>query len=328
VKYLITGGNGQDGLILSNILLHQNNHVICVNREVSQKSSEYNLYRNKIIESIKKFTTQGTYQVTNCDTLQDVYQVLEQVKPDVILHFAAIHGSSISMPTDDKSIEQMYRVHFYMTKLFVEYLINNKDKKLLIAGSSKMFKSGGDPKFINETSEIEIDNAQHYENSKYQAYKVMYEARKKNQINAGMLFLFNHESPLRNPSFLSRTISLQLAKIIKGEIHNIQVNNIDARIDLSDARDVCQWIVNISKLNVMSDFVIGSGGLTHIRESINKVSKSLGLILPESYSKTKENVSSNLLISDISKLKSLDSFQPTRKFEDTLKEMVINDLMI
>lgn len=327
MRYLITGGHGQDGLILSEILLDKGDVVFSLSQKKNQMPDLNNAYKLRLLNKLNLFKSVGQYIDYSYENYNQLVDILHYTKPNAILHFAAIHGSSETMPTDSQSFSKMREVHLGMTEIFIDFLKMNIDCKLLVAGSSKMFKlnPGGEP--INNNSEFELDAKQYYAFSKYLAYKTLCQARIDHNINASMLFLFNHESPLRGRDYLSRTISIQLARILRGEIKKLMLKDINVAMDVSDARDLCEWVVSLSKLDRMKDFVLGSGKLTNIKESIRLVCKSLNITLPQlENNKVTEKIQRP--IADITELRKSIILKPTREFESTLTDMVINDLII
>jgi len=239
---IITGGNGQDGRILSRLI-------------DKNKFKVYSFHNNKIIHKINKVT----YIYQNLLLKKNLDFFFEKIKPDFIIHLAA-YNPSIKENNDKK----FYYVNFKATKnIFLSSIKSNKKVKFIFCSSSQIFKSK--KKIVTETSRKEISSA--YTKFRIESDKLMLQFKKKYKLKYTAAILFNHDSLFRKKKFLIPRI----IKAIKNKnylfINHIIKSNIWA--DFSHAEDICNGIYKIinSKTNYDS-FILSSGKSTSVNQII------------------------------------------------------------
>ncbi|MDC3207823.1 NAD-dependent epimerase/dehydratase family protein, partial [Candidatus Pelagibacter sp.] len=240
-KILITGISGQDGIILSYILIKKKLKVYGVTNKKSTKKDKrinlVNIHKCNFNKIIKKF---------------------DEIKPDVIVHFGS------SNPSFKKNFNKKeYEYNLKFTKKIIDY-ISLRDIKLILPSSSLIFKYS--KKKINENSKTESKSF--YSKFRNDSSKYLLVKKKMNNIKATIVILFNHDSKYRNERFLFP----RLIKSIKYKNYNflkkIYKENISG--DFSHADDICQAIFLLIKSKKNPDkIILSSGKRTYINHIID-----------------------------------------------------------
>ena len=293
-KVIITGAAGQDGLILSKILL-------------KKKFNVYGIIKKKKYQNLNK---KVNYFKVNIKNKKIISNYIKKIKPSVIVHFAANNPSYIDKINKDK----FYKDNFYFTKTLIEASIKNGLKiKFIFANSSQIFHKKN--KIVNEKNKFLVSN-------KYNQFRIdILNFVKKYEKNEYFLFvnliLFNHDSIYRNNKFLFP----RLIKAIKFKntsfIDLIYKENIIA--DFSHAEDICRAIyLLIKKQIIVKNLILSSGKKTRvntlIKFLINK--HSLGIKIS---SKQKKN--NNYLIGNNKLAKKLLKWRPSKSIYDAVEEI-------
>lgn len=218
-RIIITGGNGQDGIILSKMLL----------------KNKYEVYsfinRTKFIKIPKL-----NYLNVNLLNQRLVNSLIDNIKPYAIIHLAAKNNSTIVRKNlKDK---YFYNKNISITKNLINSIINdNKKIKFIFAGSSLMFKKTKG--IVNEGSTLK--SSCYYSKYKISAHKYLIKMKRKFNLLATTAILFNHDSKYRNSKFLFPRLAkyIQLNDIKK--INEIYKQNIFG--DFSHAEDICEGIL-------------------------------------------------------------------------------------
>lgn len=251
-KVLITGANGQDGKILSEIYHKKKFKVYCLNRRNLSKSS-------------KKYSC----IVNNLKSKKKLEIILKKIKPNLIIHLAS-KNNSFSNRNKNDNYNKYYLENFEMTKNLVDAVVDTKLKsKFIFAGSSLMYE-GLKKNIITEKDKFNPI-------SFYGKYKVAsYNYIKKRKINSITVILFNHDSKFRSKKFLiPRLINAFKKKDIKF-INKIFSFNISG--DFSDANDICKGIYKLSLKNLKLDkIILSSGRRFYLNNFIKKLNKKYKL---------------------------------------------------
>lgn len=238
-KVLITGCQGQDGILLSNLFLKKNFAV-------------YGFVKKK-----KKGIKNVNYKVNNLKSKKKIFNHLKNIKPDIIIHLASSNSSYYKRKTTD-SYKINYSQNLKITKNLIDAIIKTKFKlKFIFAGSSVMFaaKIG---KTLNEKDIFKTINSDYYGKYKIDSYKYILKMKKKFSFNASTAILFNHDSIYRNKKFL-------VPKLIKAfKQKNLEfikkIYSLDISGDFSHAEDICNGIYKLSLLKRNIDKIILSSG--------------------------------------------------------------------
>jgi GDP-D-mannose dehydratase len=257
--------------LIANHHLNLGDAVFCVSR--TSPTAVFGKLQNNGIELLNDTNIQWFF--TRLDTFRETSKILEIIKPEKIYHLAGIHGPSgtIENITEDFANE-MYRVHVILTQYFIDWCSQNPTTKLVVALSSKMFLPKNDLEIVDSLSEINPEN--YYGETKALAYEKV----KLAQLGGLSIFapiLFPHTSPLSKEGFILPHLANQLLFAKNNSQSVIRLNNAYATVDISDARDICLAIIELSDLEFSTNSVIGSGSLLRIDSLINDAAASYHL---------------------------------------------------
>jgi GDPmannose 4,6-dehydratase len=234
-KIILTGGSGQDGIILNNLLIKKNYLI-------------YSISNKK--KPLKKFTN-TVYLNTDLSNFTQINDLIEKIKPYAIIHLASKNVSSENMRSMNYRIH--YEENFLMTKNIVNSIIkNNKKIKFIFSGSSQMFmKKIG---IVNENSRFMSDSF--YSKYKIDAHRFILKKKRKYNLNASTAILFNHDSKYRNKKFLLPRLRNHLLNNQISSIKKIYQEGIEG--DFSHAEDICNGLYLLLKSNKNPDKIIFS----------------------------------------------------------------------
>lgn len=267
-KALIYGVTGQDGSYLTEFLLKKNYEVHGVKRRSSSINTSRvdHLYQDPH-EKNKKF-------ILHYGDISDsisVNNLVTKIKPDEIYNLAAQSHVSVSfqIPEYTTNVDAIGALRILEA---IKSLNSKKKIKFYQAGTSEMFgKTGGG---------IQNEQTKFYPRSPYAASKVYahwitINYRESYNIFASNGILFNHESPVRGETFVTKKIISGLCKIKKNKIKTLYLGNIYAKRDWGHARDYVEAMWKILQQNKPDDFVIATGKQYTVKQFINLVCKQL-----------------------------------------------------
>ena len=336
---LITGVTGQDGSYLAEFLLKKNYYV----HGIKRKSSSFNTYRiDHIFEKNKKKFFLHYGDVTDNSSLT---QLIEKIKPDEIYNLAAQShvGTSFLIPEYTADVVAL-------GTLRILEIIKNKNKKIRFyqASSSEMF---GDTKKIPQNENTIFKPMSPYSISKVFAHNITKNYREAYGIFASNGILFNHESPRRGETFVTRKITRGLARIISGHENMLYLGNLNSKRDWGHALDYVEMMWKILQFKKPDDFVVASGkqitvrkflekslDLLNIKYKWKKDGKSEKVIITENHKIFKNIIKGKILVStssrylrplevsnlkgDSSKARKLLKWKPRISLEKMITEMI------
>ena len=260
---LITGISGQDGAYLAEFLLKKNYNVVGIERRSAERSN----WRLEKLSILKKVIIEDS----DIKEIANLIRIFKKYKFDEVYNLAA---QSFVKSSFDNPIET-YQVNAIGTLNLLE-IIRTENKKIRFyqASTSEMFGEHG------KNTQNELTNF--HPRSPYASAKVFSHYTVQNYREAYKIFavsgiLFNHESPLRGEEFITRKISLGLAKIIAGKQKVLKIGNIYAKRDWGYAKDYIEVMWKMLQINKPQDFVIATGKTYSVKEFINKCVKILNL---------------------------------------------------
>ena len=265
---LIFGVTGQDGAYLSKFLLKKNYRVYGVKR----RSSIINTQR--IDDIYKDINTKSNFILFYGD-LTDSSSILNLIKktnPDEIYNLAAQSHVQVSFEVPEYSAE----VNSLGTLRILEAIKNLKlEKKVRFyqAGTSEMFGRTKE-KFQNEKTTFYP--ASPYGVSKCFAHWITINYREAHKIFACNGILFNHESPIRGETFVTKKIVQGLIRIKNGHQKRLFLGNLYSKRDWGHARDYVEAMWKMLQQKKPEDYVIGTGKTFTIKEFVNKTAKRIG----------------------------------------------------
>jgi GDPmannose 4,6-dehydratase len=262
-KALITGVTGQDGSYLAELLLEKGYEV----HGIIRRSSSFNtgriehLYLDKVIEDIhihRDFTS--SYGDLTDST--NVISIIQKVKPDEIYNLAAQSHVKVSFETPEYTANADALGTLRVLEA-VRLLEMTKDVKIYQASTSELF---GKVQEIPQKETTPFYPMSPYGVAKMYGYWITRNYREAYGMFASNGILFNHESPRRGETFVTRKITLAVAHIVAGLQKKLYLGNMNALRDWGHARDyvVCMWL--ILQHHQPDDFVIGTGEMHSVRE--------------------------------------------------------------
>ena len=259
-KALIFGITGQDGYYLSNFLLNKNYEVHGVKRKAS---TVYSYRTDKLYE--KFFLTKKPTFFLHYGDVTDSISILnlvKKIKPDEIYNLAAQSHVQVSFEIPDYSSN----VDALGTLRILEVIKNlNRSIKFYQASSSEMFGNIKAPQ--NEKSLFEPNSP--YSISKLYSYWITRAYRDAYKIFATNGILFNHESPLRGETFVTKKITQYVAKEkLKKNNQLLSLGNLDSKRDWGHARDYVKAMWLMMQQKKPDDFVIATGKSTSVRKFV------------------------------------------------------------
>ena len=260
---LITGISGQDGAYLAEFLLKTNYNVVGIERRSAERSN----WRLEKLSILKKVIIEDS----DIKEIANLIRIFKKYKFDEVYNLAA---QSFVKSSFDNPIET-YQVNAIGTLNLLE-IIRTENKKIRFyqASTSEMFGEHG-KNMQNELTNFHPRSP--YASAKVFSHYTVQNYREAYKIFAVSGILFNHESPLRGEEFITRKISLGLAKIIAGKQKVLKIGNIYAKRDWGYAKDYIEVMWKMLQINKPQDFVIATGKTYSVKEFINKCVKILNL---------------------------------------------------
>ena len=262
---LIFGITGQDGSYLAEFLLKKKYKV----HGVKRKSSSYNTTRIDHIFLNKNFSLHYG-DLTDSLSIQNI---ISKVKPDEIYNLGAQSHVAVSfqLPEYTANVDALGSLRILEC---IRFLKLEKKTKYYQAGSSEMF---GKVIEIPQTEKTPFYPRSPYAVSKVFAHWISKNYRESYNIFACNGILFNHESPVRGETFVTRKITMALCKIKAGIQKKLTLGNLYAKRDWGHAKDYveAQWLIMQQKK--ADDFVIATGKQYTVKTFINLTCKELGI---------------------------------------------------
>jgi GDPmannose 4,6-dehydratase len=319
-KALITGITGQDGSYLAELLLSKGYEVHGLIRKASTFNTKRidHIYRDPHNgENVSLYLHYG--DLSNSGNLVNL---IYDIKPSEVYHLAAQSHVRVSfdLPEVTGDITGLGTV-----RILEAIRKSGVDSRFYQASSSEMFGGATPPQ--NELSRFEPKSP--YATAKVYAYWITRNYRHGYGIKANNGILFNHESPRRGETFVTRKITRALASIIKGTQEVLYLGNLDAKRDWGYAPDYVAAMWKMMQQNDAYDFVIGTGETHSVRDFLKEAFSYVDLdwhdyvrIDPRYYRPTEVDC----LQADASKARKIINWEPRIYFRDLVRIMVDADL--
>lgn len=270
-KALITGITGQDGSYLTEILLEKGYEV----HGMIRKSSSFNtgridhLYNNPEILDKKLFLHYG--DLVDASNLN---RLLEKIGPDEIYNLGAQSHVKVSFEVPDYTGQ----VDALGTLRFLDAMreIGLKNTRFYQASTSELY---GKVQEVPQTETTPFYPRSPYGVAKLYAYWIIVNYREAYNIFASNGILFNHESPRRGETFVTRKITRAANKILLGKQEKLVLGNLSAQRDWGYAPEFCEGMWKILQHNKAEDFVLATGETHSVREFTELTFKELGIEL-------------------------------------------------
>ena len=268
-KAIITGITGQDGSYLSEYLLKKNYIVYGIKR----KSSSYNTDRINHIYSNKKFNKKFFLVYGDLTDANSILNIINRIKPDEIYNLAAQShvGVSFELPVYTTQVNAVGTLNI-LEAIRSCGLVSKT--KFYQASTSELFGEIQDKK---QSEKTKFYPKSPYATSKLFAYWITKNYRESYGIFASNGILFNHESPRRGETFVTRKITIGLSKIIYGVEKCLYLGNIYSMRDWGHAKDYMEMCWKIIQHKKPDDFIVATGKQYSVKVFVEKCLKYLGI---------------------------------------------------
>ena len=332
-KALITGITGQDGSYLAELLLDKGYEVHGIIRRASTFNTKRidHLYKDPHNKNVKMFLHYG--DMTDSSNLN---RIIEKVQPDEIYNLAAQSHVKVSFEVPEYTAE----VDGIGVLRFLDAIKETGVKtKFYQASSSEMY---GKVQEIPQTEKTPFYPRSPYGIAKQYAFWIVKNYREAYNLFACNGILFNHESPRRGETFVTRKITRAAARIKAGIQDKLYLGNLDAKRDWGYAPEYCEGMWMMLQQDEPEDFVMATGETHTVREFTDLafkeldmelgwvgkqeneegVEKKTGKILVEVDPRYYRPTEVELLMGDYSKAKRELGWEPKVKFKELVKIMV------
>ena len=266
-KALITGITGQDGSYLAELLLEKGYEV----HGIIRRSSSFNTGRIDHIINNKQYNDQFFYHHGDVTDASSLNRLLVKIQPNEIYNLAAQSHVQVSFEIPDYTAQ----VDALGTLRFLDAIREtNLETKFYQASTSELFgKVQESPQ--NETTPFYPRSP--YGVAKLYAYWIIVNYRESYDLFACNGILFNHESPVRGETFVTRKIVIGLCKIKLKKQKTLFLGNLSARRDWGHAKDYVEAMWKMMQKKIPSDYVISTGKQYTVKQFVNLVLKKLNI---------------------------------------------------
>ena len=338
-RALITGVTGQDGAYLAELLLHKGYEVHGIKRRASSFNTDRidHLYQDPHVTDRRLILHYG--DLTDATNL---IRVIQQVQPDEIYNLGAQSHVAVSFETPEYTANADALGALRLLEA-LRILDMGQRTRLYQASTSEMY---GKVRETPQTETTPFYPRSPYGVAKLYAYWITVNYRESHGMYACNGILFNHESPVRGETFVTRKITRALARIKLGLQDCLYLGNLDARRDWGHARDFveAQWL--ILQQPEPDDYVIATGEQHSVREFVDAAARQLGMNIGwEGEGVHEQGIDSetgrcvvavdpryfrpaevDTLLGDATKARTRLGWQPRTSFAELVAEMVREDL--
>ena len=340
-RALITGVTGQDGAYLAELLLNKGYEVHGIKRRSSMFNTDRvdHLYKDPHEKGVKFHLHYG--DMTDATNL---IRIVQEVQPDEIYNLAAQSHVMVSFETPEYTANADSTGALRLLEAI--RILQLKDKtKYYQASTSELY---GKVMEIPQSETTPFYPRSPYAVAKLYAYWITKNYREAYGFYACNGILFNHESPIRGETFVTRKITRAVARIKIGLQKKFYIGNIDSKRDWGHAKDYVKGMWMMMQQENADDFVLATGKTFSVREFINMAFKEVdididwkgsgvdekglnaasGEVLVEVDPKYFRPTEVDLLIGDYTKAKKELGWEPEHNIHDLVKDMVSSDLKL
>lgn len=271
-KALITGVTGQDGSYLAEFLLEKGYEVHGIKRRASSLNTERvdHIYQDAHEENPKFFLHYG--DLTDSSNLT---RIIKNVQPDEVYNLGAQSHVAVSFeaPEYTADVDAMGTLRLLEA---IRFLGLEKKTKFYQASTSELY---GEVQEIPQKETTPFHPRSPYAVAKMYAYWIVVNYRESYGMYACNGILFNHESPRRGETFVTRKITRAIANIAQGLEPCLYLGNMDALRDWGHAKDYVRMQWMMLQQDVADDFVIATGKQISVREFVRMSAAELGIKL-------------------------------------------------
>lgn len=334
----ITGVTGQDGAYLSELLLQKGYCVHGLQRRSSVSNTE------RIDALYKQYHPKNQFFLHYGDMTDstNLIRLISEIQPSEIYNLAAQSHVQVSFETPEYTANADALGTLRLLEA-IRILQLQNSVRFYQASTSELYGK------VQETPQKETTPfypRSPYAAAKLYAYWITVNYREAYNMHASNGILFNHESPVRGETFVTRKITKAVSAIAKGHLEPLVLGNIDAKRDWGHARDYADGMWRILQQEMPDDYVLATGETYSVREFVELAFTEVGIsiewqgqglqevgidknngktlvkISPEFFRPTEVD----LLLGDATKAKQKLGWTPTVNFRTLVKEMMASDL--
>ncbi len=330
---VISGITGQDGYFLTQLLISRGFEV----HGIIRRNSSMTIGNLELLPSnIKEKVNIHYGDLTDANFLS---KLLGENKPDYFYHLAAQSFVGYSFQNPSSTYDVNIGGTLNVVNAIKDY---SPDTRLYFAATSELY---GQPKITPQNEDTPFQPRSPYAISKLAGYWTIKNYREAYGLYMSNGILFNHESEVRGPEFVTRKISMHVARYAKGDHSPLELGNMDARKDWGYASDYVEGMTKVLEYKYAEDFVLGTGELHTVRDFVTEAFKIIGVDLhwkgkginevglsdqDEVLIKVNKNffrpLESDNYVADYSKAKKYLGWEPKIRFNELVKLMVNSDI--
>ncbi|AUJ50972.1 GDP-mannose 4,6-dehydratase [Brachyspira hyodysenteriae] len=319
-KALITGITGQDGSYLTELLLEKGYEVHGIIRRSSSFNTERidHLYTDPHINDVRMFLHYGDLSDSS-----NLSRILEKIQPDEIYNLAAQSHVRVSFDMPEYTADVTGLGTIRLLDAIKETQIKTKFYQ---ASTSELY---GKVVETPQTEKIPFYPRSPYACAKVYSYWITVNYRESYDMYACNGILFNHESPRRGETFVTKKITHAIARILNKEQDKLYLGNLDSKRDWGYAKDYVEAMWLMLQQEKADDYVIATGETHSVREFLDEAFGLVGLdwkkyveIDPRYYRPAEVD----LLLGDPTKAKEKLGWKPKTTFKELVKIMLEYDL--
>ncbi|MCZ6863672.1 MAG: GDP-mannose 4,6-dehydratase [Alphaproteobacteria bacterium] len=338
-RALITGVTGQDGAYLSELLLSKDYEV----HGIKRRSSSFNTARvDHLYQDPHEANVRFEMHYGDMTDATNLIRIVQEVQPDEIYNLAAQSHVQVSFDTAEYTANADALGPLRLLEA-IRILGMEDTARFYQASTSELYG------LAQETPQRETTPfypRSPYGVAKLYAYWITVNYREAYNIHASNGILFNHESPIRGETFVTRKITRAVAAIKLGLLERLYLGNLDARRDWGHARDFVEGMWRIVQQDVPDDYVLATGEAHTVRSLVDTAFAETGVSMEWRGSGAAEKgydsadgtlrveidpryfrpTEVDLLIGDPTKAKEKLGWEAKRSFSEIISEMVESDL--
>ncbi len=271
-KALITGITGQDGAYLAELLLEKGYEV----HGIKRRSSLFNTNRiDHLYEDPHDQNVRFHLHYGDLADSTNIIRIIQEVQPDEIYNLGAM--SHVRVSFDEPEYTAQVDGIGTLRILEAVRLLGLTEKTRIYQASTSELYGGVQGHAQSETTPFYPRSP--YAVAKLYGYWITVNYREAYNMYACNGILFNHESPLRGETFVTRKITRAVARIALGLQDKVYLGNLDAQRDWGHAKDYVEAMYLILQQDTPEDFVIATGQTTHIRDFVRMAFAEVGIEL-------------------------------------------------
>ena len=316
-KAVISGVTGQDGSYLAELLLSKGYEVYGLIRRVSTFASTSRL--DSIINNPRFHKVYA-----DLEDPSSISSLVARIQPDEFYNLGAMSQVRISFEVPHYTLSTNTIGVLNVLEAICHF---SPKTKFYQASSSEMFGAPGVSAPFNENTPMIPQSP--YGVSKLAAYHLTQQYRNGYGIFATTGILFNHESPRRGENFVTKKVTMAVARIKKGLQNSLELGNLEAKRDWGWSPEFVEAIYAIMQHDKPDVFVVATGETHTIREFVEEAFACVGLNWKKYVTYHEKLLRPNevpILLGDATKIKETLGWESKMKFKDIVKTMVEHDL--